>query len=111
MPTRSTGTDQLTPVVLRFAENVVALRRRSAITQEDAAGAAGLHRTEISLLERGLRVPGLDTIVRVAAGVQAEPCELLAGMAWRIDSNRLHGAKPPAGGFEVALGSRWKEIR
>jgi transcriptional regulator with XRE-family HTH domain len=109
MPPRDA--DQLTRVVLRFAENVVALRRRSAITQEDAAGAAGLHRTEISLLERGLRVPGLDTIVRVAAGVQAEPCELLAGMAWRIDPNRLHGAKPPAGNFEVALGSRWEEVR
>lgn len=110
MPHSDSEADQLTRVVLCFAENVVALRRRSAITQENAAGAAGLHRTEISLLERGLRVPGLDTIVRVAAGVQAEPCELLAGMGWRIDSNRLHEAKPPAGRFEVALGSRWKGV-
>lgn len=110
MPHSDSEADQLIRVVGRFAENVVALRRRSGITQEDAAASAGLHRTEISLLERGLRVPGLDTIVRVAAGVEAEPCELLAGMAWRIDPSRLHGAKPSPGRFEVALGNRWKEV-
>lgn len=108
MPPRRTGSDadQLARVTARFAGNLAALRRRSGLTQEESADRAGIHRTEVSLLERGLRVPGLDTIVQVAAGVQAEPCELLAGMDWPVDPNRLYGAKPPPGRFEVALGSR-----
>ena len=92
----------------RFAKNVVSLRRRSDLSQVKAAERAGLHRTEISLLERGLRVPRLDTIVQVAAGVGAEPCDLLAGMAWKLDRNRLYDAEAPPGCFEVKVGNRWE---
>jgi transcriptional regulator with XRE-family HTH domain len=67
----------------RFGENLIRLRGRVDLSQEEAAQRAGLHRTEISLLERGLRLPRLDTIVRLAGAVEAEPCELLTGMAYR----------------------------
>jgi hypothetical protein len=36
------------------------------------------------MIERGVRMPRLDTIVKVASAVDAEPCELLRGMAWRL---------------------------
>ncbi len=88
-----------------FATNLVSLRRRADLSQQEAADRAGLHRTEISLLERGLRVPQLDTIVQLAAGVEAEPCDLLAGMAWRIDPP---GVSPPDSGFEIKVGDRWE---
>lgn len=93
----------------RFAKNLVSLRRRSDLSQAVTAERSGLHRTEISLLERGLRVPRLNTIVQVAAGVEAEPCDLLVGMAWKIDARRLPGADiSPPGGFEIEIGSRWE---
>src|SRR4051794_30650823 len=60
---------QVTRVTRRFAKNLVALRRQSGLSQERVASRSGLHRTEISLLERGLRVPRLNTIVRLAGGV------------------------------------------
>jgi transcriptional regulator with XRE-family HTH domain len=41
-----------------------------------------LHRTEISQLERGLRVPRIDTLVKVAASLSVEPSRLLAGLEW-----------------------------
>lgn len=93
----------------RFAENAVSLRRRSDRTQVEVAKRAGLHASEISLLERGLRVPRLGTIVQLAAGIEAEPCDLLAGMAWRIDFSRRPGAPdlPPPGCFEIKIGDRW----
>jgi DNA-binding XRE family transcriptional regulator len=93
----------------RFAENTVSLRHRAGRSQAIAAEQAGLHRTEISLLERGLRMPRLDTIVQLAAGVKAEPCDLLAGMAWRIDPSRRPGGAvlPPPGFFEIKVGHRW----
>lgn len=67
----------------RFGENLIHLRGRGDFSQEEVGLRAGLHRTEISLLERGLRLPRLDTIVRLAGAVNAEPCELLTGMAYR----------------------------
>jgi transcriptional regulator with XRE-family HTH domain len=93
----------------RFAKNLVSLRRRSDLSQIATAERAGLHRTEISLLERGLRVPRLDTIIQVAAGIEVEPCDLLAGMAWRLDRRRLHDAKAPPGSFEIKVGNRWEK--
>ena len=53
---------------------------RTYITQEALADRAGLHRTEIGLLERGHRVPRVDTLLRLAAALAVEPAELLAGV-------------------------------
>ncbi len=96
-------------VTRRFGKNLVAMRRRSDLSQAVTAERSGLHRTEISFLERGLRVPQLDTIIQVAAGVEAEPCDLLAGMAWKVDRNRLYDAEMPPGCFEIKIGSRWEK--
>ncbi len=103
----SPGKEQVAGISRRFARNLVSSRRRSDLSQAETAERAGLHRTEISLLERGLRVPRLDTIVQLAAGVEVEPCELLAGMVWRLD--HLAGADT-LGGFEVKIGNRWERV-
>lgn len=71
----------------RFGENLTVLRGRKGLSQERTAERAGVHKTEIGLLERGLRLPRLDTIVKLAGAVEVEPCELLAGMAWRLGAN------------------------
>lgn len=68
----------------RFGENLIVLRSRVGLSQEGTAVRAGLHKTQLSLLERGLRSPRLDTIVKLGGAVEAEPCELLAGMTWRL---------------------------
>lgn len=91
----------------RFGKNLVSLRRRSDLSQVETAERSGLHRTEISLLERGLRVPQLDPIIQVAAGVEAEPCDLLAGMAWKVDRSHLYDAEVSPGCFEIKVGNRW----
>jgi len=101
---------EATRVARRFAKNLVSRRRRTDFSQVEIAERSGLYRTQISLLERGLRVPQLDTIVQVAAGVEAEPCDLLVGMAWKIDRDRLYDAEAPPGFFEVKVGSRWVKV-
>jgi transcriptional regulator with XRE-family HTH domain len=90
----------------RFAENAVELRRRAGLSQADAGLRAGLHRTEISMLERRLRMPRLDTLLRVAGGVEAEPWELLEGLAWDLDPGRLWEANTESGCYEVVLAGR-----
>ncbi len=64
----------------RFAANLRAQRERAGISQERLGFRSGLHRTEISLLERGEREPRLSTIVRVARGLKVAPADLLDGI-------------------------------
>ena len=70
------------PVALRFGRNLAAARRRSGFSQEDVGIRASLHRTEIGMLERGERVPRIDTAVKLAGSVDATVADLLVGIEW-----------------------------
>jgi transcriptional regulator with XRE-family HTH domain len=69
-------------VATTFGENLRRQRRRAGISQEELGFRASLHRTEIGLLERGARVPRIDTIIKLATGLEVAPAALLAGIAW-----------------------------
>jgi len=66
-----------------FGQNLHLLRKKADISQENLAFGAGLHRTEIGLLERGERLPRIDTVLKLAAavGVKVES-PLLEGLEW-----------------------------
>lgn len=70
------------PVAGTFGRNLRRARRRVELSQEEAAVRSSLHRTEISLLERGERTPRIDTLVRLAGAVGVSPGELLEGIEW-----------------------------
>ena len=65
----------------RFGQNLREHRVRAGLSQERLAAVCRLHRTEVSLLERGARDPRLSTIVRVAGGLSVPPAALLEGVA------------------------------
>jgi transcriptional regulator with XRE-family HTH domain len=71
-----------------FGANLARHRRLSGLSQDDVAIRAGTHRTEVSQLERGLRLCRLDTAVRLAAAVEADLGELVEGMTWISGSYR-----------------------
>ncbi len=60
--------------------NLRAYREARGLSQEALGDACGLHRTEISPLERGGRDPRLSTIVRLARGLGVKPRDLLEGV-------------------------------
>lgn len=60
----------VTEVAKRFGENLVRCRKRTGFSQEALGLRASLNRTEISLLERGTRVPRIDTLVKLAAALE-----------------------------------------
>lgn len=64
----------------RFAKNLRAHRQRRGLSQEALGAEVGLHRTEVSLLERAQRDPRLETIVKLARGLGIRPSDLLAGV-------------------------------
>jgi transcriptional regulator with XRE-family HTH domain len=72
----------------QFGENLAERRARVGLSQVGTADRAGLHRTEVALVEHGRRIPRLDTLVKLAGAVEVAPCELLAGMSWRLNSPR-----------------------
>jgi transcriptional regulator with XRE-family HTH domain len=66
----------------QFGLNLRRHRERVGLSQERLADVCELDRTEISLLERGKRFPRLDTLVRLARGLElSSPSELLEGIA------------------------------
>lgn len=69
-------------IAARFAENLARCRKQADLSQEELGVRASLHRTEISQLERGLRVARIDTLVKLAGGLSVSPTELLDGIDW-----------------------------
>lgn len=66
----------------RFGDNLARLRRGAGVSQDELSVRASVHRTEISQLERGLRVARIDTLIKLAASLEVTPDELLAGLSW-----------------------------
>jgi DNA-binding XRE family transcriptional regulator len=66
-----------------FGANLARIRNRADLSQEQLSAVAGLHRTEVGLLERGRRLPRLDTIAKLAGALEVDPGELFAGITWR----------------------------
>jgi transcriptional regulator with XRE-family HTH domain len=61
----------------RFGSRVRAERERLAVSQEELAELAGLHRTYIGGVERGERNVGLLNLVAIARALRVSPAVLL----------------------------------
>ncbi|HXR29727.1 MAG TPA: helix-turn-helix transcriptional regulator [Solirubrobacterales bacterium] len=66
----------------RFAINLRKARQKKGISQEELGFRCDLHRTEISLLERGGREPRLGTIVKLCGSLDTTPGQLCEGVSW-----------------------------
>ncbi|HEX5763157.1 MAG TPA: helix-turn-helix transcriptional regulator [Solirubrobacterales bacterium] len=78
-------------VAQRFGENLIRARRRAGISQEELGIRASLHRTQIGLLERGGRLPRIDTLAKLAGALEVPVGELFEGIAWRPGHARVGG--------------------
>lgn len=86
----------------RFGANVVWFRHAAGLTQQQLADRVGINRTILSKIERGHRLPRLDTILKLVAGLGVRNCDLVAWVWW--DPPRHHHYESPAsdaGGYEV----------
>jgi len=53
------------------------LRRQRKLSQEKLGFESGLHRTYISLLERGKRSPTMTTLIKLAIALNVPPSEIV----------------------------------
>jgi transcriptional regulator with XRE-family HTH domain len=66
-----------------FGERLIVARfNNHRITQETLAERAGIHRTQMTLLEGGRRVPLLDTFVKLLGAVDLSADEFLGPIRW-----------------------------
>lgn len=82
-------------VAQRFARNLVLHRRRAKLSQEDLAFRASLHRTEISVLERGIRLARIDTVVKLSGGFEVDAGDLFEGLTWTAGTHILGSFSAP----------------
>ena len=69
------------PVAVAFGSVLRESRTKADLSQEALALEAGVDRTFISLLERGLRQPSLDTVFRLADVLKVAPATLVGRAA------------------------------
>lgn len=60
-----------------FAANVKRARKAAGMTQEQVADASGIHVTEVSRIERGLRDPRISTVLKLADALGAPASQLV----------------------------------
>jgi transcriptional regulator with XRE-family HTH domain len=78
----------------RFASNLRRARKAAGVSQEDLAERCEIHRTEVSLLERGGREPRLGTLVKLATALDTTPEALCAGISWSAKEREYQIAEP-----------------
>ena len=73
-----------TDLAAAFGKVLRARRTAAGLSQQDLAFEAGLDRTYVSLLERGLRQPTLTTLFCLSSSLGAEPEVLVAQVRQRL---------------------------
>ena len=69
-------------VAAQFGANVRYCRKRAGLSQEETAFRASLHHTAVSYIERGTRIPRIDTAAKLAAVLGVDPGDLFDGIVW-----------------------------
>ena len=82
---------------LLFGKNLARCREGADVSQEELGFRASIHRTEVSLLERGERMPKVDTALRIAGSLGISMDDLVAGPEWRP-------------GYEIVVPGTWEVV-
>lgn len=70
---------------------------------------ASLHRTEIGLLERGGRLPRVDTLAKLAGALGVEPGALFDGITWTPGDVRRGQFKPDDPRYALSMAKQSKK--
>ncbi len=76
----------------RFGAVIRRLRLKARLGQEKLADQAGLHRTHISLIERGQGMPTLHVIHKLSAALGTTMAEMME----QVESEEENASDPPA---------------
>jgi len=66
-----------TRIRLKLAKNIVKLRKKAGMTSEELAKKAGLSRSSLNYIERGISDPRLSSLVGIAGALGKDFNEIL----------------------------------
>jgi transcriptional regulator with XRE-family HTH domain len=66
----------------RFGDNILRIRQARRLSQESLAERAGIHRTQMTLIETGRRQPRIETLVKLAGALEVSTESLFEGIRW-----------------------------
>lgn len=64
-------------------------REQKKFSQELVSGLAGIGRTHLSAIERGVRKPTLETFYRISEALGMRPSELMADIELAVDKQTM----------------------
>lgn len=79
----------------RFGENLLRIRQARKLSQESLAERAGIHRTQITLIETGRRQPRIETVIRLAGALEVSTENLFEGIRWDPGAGEFRVLDPP----------------
>lgn len=68
-----------------IAEVISRLRNNADLSQEDLADKSGIHRTYVSQIERGLKSPTLQVLMRLASALNTSGSQIIKEMELSLD--------------------------
>lgn len=74
-----------------FGDELRKAREKAGLTQEQLAFRAGVHRTYISLLERDLKSPTLNMLIRLSKALAVSASMLVARVEKRMNEDCGNG--------------------
>lgn len=75
-------------ILKRFGDRVREVRNKKDVSQEELSELAGLHRTYVSLIERGERNVTLVTIAKIAQALDVELADVMPRSEQRRSRSR-----------------------
>lgn len=75
--------------IIAFGNRVRAAREHLGITQEDLAARVGMSPSHMSIVERGVKVPRMDTVVKLANELDVSADFLLQDSITQSRNNQL----------------------
>lgn len=69
-----------------FGETLKELRAKVGISQEDLANECEMDRSFISMLERGLRVPTIETLFKLSNPLKKAPFEIIKLVELKLET-------------------------
>ena len=69
---------------------IAAFRRKRGLSQEVVSGLADLGRSHLSAIERGERMPTLETLYRICTALNVKMSDVVTAIEVEIDNQFLH---------------------
>jgi transcriptional regulator with XRE-family HTH domain len=74
-----------------LGERVREQRLKLGLTLEDLAALSQMHWTSVGKIERGTVHPNVETLVRLATALNADPGQFVTGLTATMYGKRVHG--------------------